>query len=314
MTLRILITPGSRWASLVRSSYYGRTSRCCFSSSAETSAIEGPTCMELFAGIGCFGMAARKRRLTCVYTNENNRHSIKTYEMNHCGRAPGISKVDSRGFEQVVEDVIRQVVEQVTDTAGPSSSPPPRATVLFAGFPCQPFSNSGKRQGLDCQKNGHHLYDILKLLICLRNPIVVLENVKPFAENKDFGAREVVYKEFEELGYHVSRHVYKAVDFNLPQNRERLFIVAVRKDLATAPFKCEPTRAPYPFSLVPPDGVGSRYLFEPAGRRACDGARGSPCSHCTPQRLTLTHRHSPRSTQPPATSCLDRVSRPPQGA
>ncbi|KAG8161998.1 hypothetical protein KVR01_007763 [Diaporthe batatas] len=184
--------------------------------------------------------------------------------MNHCGRAPGVSKVDRRRFEQVVEDMVRQVVEQATCTGGPLSPPPPRATVLFAGFPCQPFSNLGKRRGLDCEKNGHHLYGILKLLIYLRNPIVVLENVKPFAENKDFGAMEVVQEEFEELGYHVSHNVYNTVDFGLPQNRERLFIVAVRKDLATRPFRFEqaPSRGRGPPALTefldPPKRVWGR--------------------------------------------------------
>lgn len=202
--------------------------------------------MELFAGIGCFGLGARSRDLTCVYANENDHHNVKTYEMNHCRDVPGISEVDSRSFEQVVEDVIKQVVEQVTHRGNPLLPVPPRATVLFAGFPCQPFSSHGKGQGLDCEKNGHYLYEILKLLICLQPPIVVLENVKPFAEKEEFGAMEVVHEELEELGYHVSHGCYKAVDFNLPQTRERLFIVAVRKDLATAPFKFKepPSRPP----------------------------------------------------------------------
>jgi DNA (cytosine-5)-methyltransferase 1 len=192
--------------------------------------------MELFAGISGFGVAARKRGLTCVYANENNPCSFETYQSNHCRGGPGISKVDSRSIEQVTDT--EASTTESSSTMSRSSSPPPRATLLFAGFPCQPFSNQGKKEGLDCEKYGHLLYEIMKLLIYLRNPIVVLENVKSFA-NKEFGAMEVLYQEFEALGYHVSWHIYNSVDFNLAQNRERLFILAVRKDLAMGPFECE---------------------------------------------------------------------------
>lgn len=183
--------------------------------------------MDLFAGIGGSGVAARKQGITCVYANENNKFSVKTYERNHCRAGPGMLKVDNRDIEEVVACIM----------SSPSSSVP-RATILFAGFPCQSFSKQGKQEGLDSKKYGHFLYEIMKLLIHQRNPIVVLENVKEFATNERFEAMKVVNQEFEELGYYVSTHIYNSVDFNLPQNRERLFIVAVRKDLATGPFEC----------------------------------------------------------------------------
>ncbi|KAH8773447.1 S-adenosyl-L-methionine-dependent methyltransferase [Diaporthe sp. PMI_573] len=240
---------GSRWSSLIchslatkspvhdaRRGAYGCSSERGFSTRAEGRTTKGPTFMELFAGISGFGVAARKRGLTCVYANENNPCSFETYQSNHCRGGPGISKVDSRSIEQVTDT--EASTTESSSTMSRSSSPPPRATLLFAGFPCQPFSNQGKKEGLDCEKYGHLLYEIMKLLIYLRNPIVVLENVKSFA-NKEFGTMEVLYQEFEALGYHVSWHIYNSVDFNLAQNRERLFILAVRKDLATGPFECE---------------------------------------------------------------------------
>ncbi|KAK2607929.1 hypothetical protein N8I77_006569 [Diaporthe amygdali] len=197
-----------------------------FSSQAKARTIEGPTYMETFAGgIGGFGIAATKRGLTCVYANENDPCCVETYERNHCRGGRGILHVDSRPVETVTYNMYRP------------GSQLPIATILFGGFPCPSFSNNGKKEGFDSAKYGHHLYEILKMVIRLQNPVVILENVSTFATNEDLEGIEMAQKEFEAAGYQVRSKVYKAVDFNLPQNRKRCFIVAVRKDLATGPFK-----------------------------------------------------------------------------
>lgn len=239
-----------------RGGRYGRSAERSFSTRAEGRTIKGPTFMELFAGIGGFGVAAREHGYSCVYANENNKFNVETYERNHCRGGPGILKVDNRDIEEVIKCIMSR-----------PSSPVPRATILFAGFPCQSFSKQGKQEGLDSKEYGHFLYDIMKFLIHLRNPIVMLENVKEFATNEKFEAMKVVHEEFEALGYYVSTHIYNTVDFNLAQHRERLFIVAVRKDLATCPFEC----ASVPCAVFIPvqtagrsEGISSRLSFGPA--------------------------------------------------
>lgn len=241
-----------------RGGKYGHSAERSFSTRAEGRTIKGPTFMELFAGIGGGGVAAREQGFICVYANENDKFSVKTYERNHCRGGPGILKVDNRDIEEVVACIM----------SCPSSSVP-RATILFAGFPCQSFSKLGKQEGLDSKKYGHFLYEIMKLLIHLRNPIVVLENVKGFATNKKFQAMEVVRQEFEKLGYYVSTHVYNSVDFNLAQHRERLFIVAVRKDLATGPFECASVSCAVFVPVetaIQSEGISSRLSFGLAER------------------------------------------------
>lgn len=101
------------------------------------------------------------------------------------------------------------------------------------------MSNNGNREGLDDEKNGDLIFEFVKLLIHLQNPIVLLENVKEFATVRKSERIDVAQKELEAAGYYVSSHIYNAVDFNLAQNRERCFIVAVREDLAAGPFECE---------------------------------------------------------------------------
>ncbi|KAG6360745.1 hypothetical protein INS49_011811 [Diaporthe citri] len=181
--------------------------------------------MEPFAGIGAFGVALTKLGGTCVYANEIDRHCVETYERNHCRGGPGISKVDRRD------------IRTVTLAMSHPSCMLPIATIACGGFPCQSFSNNGNREGLGDKRNGDLIYAFVKLLIHLQNPIVLLENVASFAKVKKHGAIEVAQKELEEAGYHVSWHIYDAVDFNLAQNRDRCFIVGIRKDLAAGPFE-----------------------------------------------------------------------------
>lgn len=230
----------SRWSSLTSRCLSARSSvhdargqanscshGCNYSTRAEDRPVRGPTFMETFAGIGGFGVAATKLGFVCVYANENNSHCIKTYEKNHCRGGPGISNVDDRD------------IETVTSTMSHPSRTLPIATIAFGGFPCRPFSILGKREGLDDEEDGHLIFEFMKLLIHLRNPIVVLENVSPFQKDPKLEGLKVVREEFEAAGYHMSSHIYESVDFNLAQNRPRCFIVAVRKDLAAGPFDCE---------------------------------------------------------------------------
>lgn len=183
--------------------------------------------MEVFAGIGGFGVGLAKRGYNCVYANDNDPHCATTYERNHCRGGPGISEVDTRDIESVTR-FLRHPEREL-----------PRATILCGGFPCPPFSHQGNSEGLDDETRGHLFYEIVKMSIHLQIPWVIMENVSTFATNKRFEGIQEAHKEFKAAGYYMSSGIYNAVDFNLAQNRSRCFIVAVRQDLASSPFECK---------------------------------------------------------------------------
>lgn len=237
---RLVSGLGSRWSSIIRQSLATKSparhvraqAHSCshgrgYSTSAEDKTIKGVTFMDIFAGIGGMGLALTKQGCTCVYANEIDPTCADTYERNHCRGGPGIPEVDRRD------------IRRVTRTMSRASCMLPIATIACGGFPCQSMSNNGNREGLDDEKNGDLIFEFVKLLIHLQNPIVFLENVKDFATVKKSERIDVAQKELEAAGYYVSSHIYNAVDFNLAQNRERCFIVAVREDLAAGPFECE---------------------------------------------------------------------------
>lgn len=205
--------------------------RCSHVGGYSTSVIDRSTkrftYLDLCAGIGGFGVALTNLGGICAYANETDRHCIMTYERNHCRGGPGILEVDGRD------------IRTVTFTMSHPSCMLPKATIACAGIPCQGFSNNGNKMGLDDEKNGDLIYEFVKVLIHLQNPIAMLENVGPFVTNKDREGIKVAEEELDAAGYYVSSHIYSAADFNLAQHRDRCFIVGIRKDLAAGPFECE---------------------------------------------------------------------------
>ena len=108
---------------------------------------------------------------------------------------------------------------------------------IFAGFPCQPFSFAGKRLGLD-DSRGTIIHDILSMVKIKQPKLVCLENVKGLKSMKNTDqtgaevmAYKLIYSAMEELGYYVTDRVISPHEINIPQVRERVVIVCVRKDL-----------------------------------------------------------------------------------
>ena len=108
---------------------------------------------------------------------------------------------------------------------------------IFAGFPCQPFSVAGNRLGLD-DARGTIIHYILNMVLQRKPELVVLENVKGLKslKNSDQSGAEVIcykliYTVLQELGYFVCDRVISPHEINIPQRRDRVVIVAIRKDL-----------------------------------------------------------------------------------
>ena len=157
------------------------------------------TFIDLFSGIGGFRIPLQAVNGQCVFTCENNPHAQKTYQLNF-GDTP-------------FGDITTLDLDLV-----------PEHDVLTAGFPCQPFSISGKMKGFE-DTRGTLIYNVFKIIALKKPKVVFLENVKHLVHHDNGNTLKVIIKDLEELGYVVSAKVLNASDFGVPQNRERIIIV-----------------------------------------------------------------------------------------
>lgn len=164
------------------------------------------TCASFFAGVGGIDLAFEKQGFKTIYANELEPLACKTYEQNFT------IKVDNRDINDV------------------KSSEIPKFDIMLAGFPCQAFSLAGYRQGFDDEKGRGTLFFELERIFKAKKPkIIFLENVKNLVSHDDGNTFRVILEKLEHAGYHVKYQVLNAMNYgNIPQNRERIYIVAFR--------------------------------------------------------------------------------------
>lgn len=183
---------------------------------ALTKPIKTPSCgistfADLFCGIGGFHYAARELGLECVYACDIDKACRDQYKHNF-------------GMEPA-SDIRLVRAEDV-----------PGHDVLFAGFPCQPFSIIGDMKGLD-DRRGTLYHEILRIVKAKKPKAVVLENVRQFATISNGSALKAVLISLGDLGYHCEWRVLNALDFGLPQKRERVIIVGMLRQGAVDLFQ-----------------------------------------------------------------------------
>lgn len=172
--------------------------------------LEGMTFIDLFAGLGGFRLALESLGAKCVYSNEWDRPVQRVYEQN---------------FGETPEGDITKVNEKSI----------PDHDILCAGFPCQAFSISGKQRGFD-DSRGTLFFDVARIVKEKKPKIVFMENVKNFATHDNGRTLEVVKNTMEELGYQFYQKVLNAVDYGMPQKRERIYMICFRDDLRIGSF------------------------------------------------------------------------------
>jgi len=164
--------------------------------------------IDLFAGVGGFHQAMRYLGGECVMSSEINQACVDTYKLN-------FKKSDVRGDVRLINPI---------DI--------PSFDVLCAGFPCQPFSKAGAQKGFNDEQRGNLFYVILDILDAHPEAkFLILENVRNLAdktENWDIIKKELMMRNFciTEEPVILSPH-----NFGLPQIRERVYILGVRKDI-----------------------------------------------------------------------------------
>lgn len=159
--------------------------------------------IDLFAGIGGFRLGFNQASYQCVFSCESDSSCQEVYQNN---------------FNEIpFPDITKLDVESIPDFE-----------VLTAGFPCQPFSICGKRKGFE-DTRGTLFFHICRVLAAKQPPFVVLENVKHLIHHDGGRTLKVILESLENLGYYVSYTLLNSKDFGVPQNRERLFIIASKK-------------------------------------------------------------------------------------
>ena len=168
------------------------------------------TCASFFAGVGGIDKGFElTKKFETIYANEIDKFPVATYELN------SDVEVDLRSIEDVKPSEV------------------PSVDVYLAGFPCTDISIAGYRQGLfnkdgSLTRSGLY-YELLRLIKANKPPIVFLENVKNLVGHNNGETFNVIYKSLADEGYHIKYTVLNAMDFgNVPQNRERIYIVAFK--------------------------------------------------------------------------------------
>lgn len=170
--------------------------------------------IDLFAGVGGIrlGFQGDSDDTKCVYSSEWDKYAQKTYQANFGDLPAGdITKVDAASI--------------------------PSFDVLLAGFPCQPFSSIGKREGFANKTQGTLFFDVLRILKYHMPKAFLLENVPGLLTIQKGETFKIIMGALKEAGYEVSYSVLNAADFGIAQSRKRVVIVGFRDDIDSRSFE-----------------------------------------------------------------------------
>jgi DNA (cytosine-5)-methyltransferase 1 len=160
--------------------------------------------VDLFAGIGGMRLAFESAGTHCVFSSEWDKYAQKTYEANF-GETP---------FGDITEISEKDI---------------PKFDILLAGFPCQPFSSIGKREGFKHKTQGTLFYEVARIIDYHKPKAFLLENVSGLLTHDDGKTFSTIINVLDDLGYAVEYKILDASDFGVPQKRERIYIVGFNK-------------------------------------------------------------------------------------
>lgn len=179
------------------------------------------TSIDLFAGIGGIRKGfenAFGEDISTVFVSEWDEYAQKTYRANYdddFGIAGDITQIDEKEI--------------------------PHFDICLAGFPCQAFSMAGKRMGFDDDYKGMCrgtlFQDVVRICEYHQPKVIFCENVKGLTIHDKGRTFKVIKRAFEQIGYTVYDTVLNSKDFGVPQNRERIYIVAFRNNIDSSSFK-----------------------------------------------------------------------------
>lgn len=160
--------------------------------------------VSLFSGIGGFDLGFEFAGFDIVWANDFDKFAVQTYQSNV-------------GNNIILGD-IRKTKKEIPDH-----------DVLIGGFPCQPFSTFGKLKGFGDESRGTLFFEIKDILLRHDTKIVVLENVKNLVNHDKGKTFQRIITELDEIGYTCFHKILNSCDYGIPQRRNRVFIVGVKR-------------------------------------------------------------------------------------
>lgn len=200
------------------------------------------SCIDLFAGIGGirtgFEKAIGSNNLDTVFVSEIDPYAAKTYAANF---ATPITPVKGAGHP-ILPNGNTIIYGDITKISNEALANLPQFDICFAGFPCQAFSFAGKRMGFDDNYKGMTrgtlFREIIRVCEINKPKVVFCENVKGLLHHDGGRTLDVILHAFAETGYVVEKPtILNSCNFDVPQNRERIYLVAFRADLGISGFE-----------------------------------------------------------------------------
>ncbi len=169
-----------------------------------SNALKGKKFIDLFCGLGGFRLALESYGAKCVYSSDINEAVANVYK-NNFGDNPlsDITKVNEKDI--------------------------PQHDILCAGFPCQAFSISGKQRGFE-DTRGTLFREVVRIASYHKPELLLLENVKNLEKHDGGNTFSVIKETIENAGYNMYWKVLNASNYGVPQARERIYMVCIRKD------------------------------------------------------------------------------------
>ena len=169
---------------------------------------KAPKLVSLFSGCGGMDVGFERAGFERIWANDFDKDAQAIFRLN-------LGEIDGRDIREVPVDDI------------------PDCDILTAGFPCQPFSNAGNRKGVH-DSRGMLYQECLRIIESKKPKAMVFENVKGLMSSKYVDGRkliDVIASDLDEIGYTVTYEVVDSANYEVPQHRQRLILVGVRKEL-----------------------------------------------------------------------------------
>ncbi len=185
--------------------------------------------IDLFAGIGGFHIAFSNLGCECVYVSEFEKYCRITYENYFKPRYPELFRNEKHFGGDIT--VVTNSDEDIKNNIPPFD-------ILTGGFPCQPFSQAGRRKGFLDKTRGTLFFNIAKILEVRKPRAFFIENVRGLLNHDNGKTIELMDDVIHSLGYSFHYKIIRASDFGTPTHRPRLYMVGFRNDAEhKIPFK-----------------------------------------------------------------------------